>query len=141
MQLTELTRTDRAIALMIHERVRRRGHSLAEIARTSGVPKPYLQAVAKAAGINYRNRKPSVEEQQKAIRTVIDRGLTFRQAARATGLSKTAVHRMVQRKRRALADSAGPARFEEQFHVCPKHGRLTLWPCVACMAEAARKNG
>jgi DNA invertase Pin-like site-specific DNA recombinase len=133
-----LSPEDRAITRMIVDRVRRRGNSLAEIARTSGIELNRLVRLARLANVHYRNRRASPERIRLAIKAVIDEGLPFRAAARRYGMSKTAVHRFVQKQRNKIVDSAGDLKVERRQWRCEVHGPITVFPCVACAAQSAR---
>lgn len=128
---------DAAITKMIAQRVRQRGQSLAEISRSTGIPPAHLAKLAKLAGIRYRNQRASPERIKGAMLAVTVEGLTFRAAARRYGMSKTAVHRFIQKRRQRSIDAAGAFKVERRTWRCPVHGKITVFPCVAC---AAREN-
>lgn len=136
-----LSPEDRAITRMIADRVRRRGNSLAEIARTTGIERTRLAKLAQLAGVHYRNRRASPARITAAMQAVVADGLTFREAGSRHGMSKTAVHRFVQRRRNRSIDQAGPLKVEVKSWRCPEHGKITVYPCIACMATAARDCG
>lgn len=127
---------DAAITRMIADRVRRRGEALAHISRTTGVPTSHLARLARAAGIRYKHQHATPEQIQAAMRSVIDDGLTFRAAGRKHGMSKTAVHRFVQRRRNLNVDAVGKVKFrrEKKAWRCPRHGLVAFKPCVICTA-------
>jgi len=129
---------DRAITRMIADRVRRRRESLAQISRCTGISPTYLARLARAAGIRYKHQHASPEQIAAAVRSVVEEGLTFRASARRHAMSKTAVHRFVQKRRRKHIDSAGPVRFSQHRWRCPIHGQINVYPCVACMAAQSR---
>lgn len=126
-------RDQSALTRMLEDRVQR-GDSLAQIARTTHLKATMLRRVAKRNGIRYRNQRPQKRVVNAAISDVVLHGLSVRQAARNRGLSKTAVHRYVQQRRQKTIDRAGAVRFETRSGVCPEHGPVTVWPCVACLA-------
>lgn len=132
---------EQAIVRMIGDRVSSHGHSIAQIARTTGISPGYLARLARAAGIRYRNQRASPEQIRRAIACVIRDGLTFRAAAKKHGMSKTSVHRFVQHRRNKKIDAAGPIKFQERTSVCPVHGRVSVWPCVACAALNRPQTG
>lgn len=133
----------KAIMRLLQDRIPR-GHALASIARDTGIPATELAATAKMAGMHYKNQRPTLEQILSAVRMVMDYNQTIRDAAEMYGLSRSAVHRWVQRAR---AQAVG-IRAEEPdaltFHdrprgtTCPVHGRITISPCVACAAERSR---
>lgn len=132
-----LTTLDVAITRMIADRVRRRGEALAQIARTTGIPTSHLARLARAAGIRYKHQHATPEQIRAAMAAVIDEGLTFRAAARKHGMSKTAVHRFVQKRRVKAVDAVGKVKFrrEKKAWRCPRHGLVEYHPCVICIAQ------
>lgn len=141
-----LSRQERAIVLMTKARVAR-GESLERIARTSRIPYARIRQLARAAGLKYKHQRPSADQVRGCIAAVRDHGMTFRQAAMQFGMSKTAVHRYVAARRQRSIDSAGDVKFEEGHREfsrhkrswsCPVHGRVIVWPCVACEAMKAK---
>lgn len=145
-ETTRLSRQERAIVLMTKARVAR-GESLERIARTSRIPYALIRGLARRAGIRYKHQRPTKEQIRDCIAAVRDQGATFRAAALQFGMSKTAVHRYVAARRRKSIDAAGDVQFEDghrefsrhkrSWH-CPVHGRVVVWPCVACGALAAK---
>lgn len=139
-ELTErrrrLTPAELAITRMLAERVRR-GHTLIEISRSTRIAKKLLAALARHAKIRYKHQHPTAEQQKAAVRAVVVEGLTFRAAATQVGMSRSAVHRLVQRQRNKQVDSAGDFRVEARHWRCPIHGKITVYPCVACAAIAS----
>ena len=149
---SRLTEDELAIVRMIASRTSR-GETLLRIAITSRLGKTprtsydMVQRLAWLAGLSYRNKRPSRAQVRRAVDAVRNRGMTFRQAAEAFGLSRSAVHRYVIKQRRKSIDQAGAfkvqsgdtlySRQKREWH-CPEHGRLVAWPCVACAALAAR---
>lgn len=140
---------DAAIARMISARAAR-GQSLRTIARTSRIPYSQIKRLAQISQIRYKNRRPTKEQIRTAVAAVRDKGATFRAAAKLSSLSKTAVHRYVSQKREQSIDSAGEIKYQSGDReyskkklawLCPVHGRVTVWPCVACGALAAKNVG
>lgn len=125
-----------ALVRLLADRAGRRGHSLRTISRATGICRIQLAAIARAAGIRYKHQHASPQQIQAAMNAVIRDGLTFRAAAAKTGISKTAVHRFVQRRRHRLTDAVGKVRFRhaKQAYRCPVHGLVNVVPCVACAA-------
>lgn len=140
-----LSALDAAITRMVADRVRRRGEALASIARTTGVPTSHLAKLARCAGIRYKHQHATPEQIKAAMRAVTHDGLTFRAAARQHGMSKTAVHRFVQRRRVRAVDAVGKVKFRKPKKAwrCPRHGMVEFDPCVICLAlgiESARDD-
>jgi lambda repressor-like predicted transcriptional regulator len=128
---------DVAITRMIADRVRRRGEALASIARTTGVPTSQLARLARAAGIRYKHQHATPDQIRAAMNAVINEGLTFRAAGRKHGMSKTAVHRFVQKRRVKAVDAVGKVKFrrEKKAWRCLRHGLVEYHPCVICVAQ------
>lgn len=142
------SREEWAIVAMIRARVTQ-GETIERISRTSRLPYTSLRLLAVRAGIRYKHKRPSEEQVKAAVAAVCNEGLTFRAAGSRFGISRTAIHRYVVKKRAKSIDSAGEVKFEDgsrEFNPnkrtwnCPTHGRVTVWPCVACMALAAKRR-
>lgn len=143
-----LSPQERAIVHMIRARVAR-GESLERIARTSRIPYALIRLLARRAQIRYKHQRPTKEQIRNCIAAVRDHGATFRAAAIMYGMSKTAVHRYVAARRRKSIDAAGDVVYEEGHREfsrhkrswsCPEHGRVIVWPCVACEALKAKEK-
>lgn len=141
-----LTEVDQAIVAMIRDRAAR-GETLKRIAHTSGIYFDKIKLLAKQYVEHYPNKWASPEQRQLAIRLVIEDGHSLRVAARYCSMSRSAVHRVISRQRESeLAECGelqpidGAREFSrlKQTWTCPTHGKVTLWPCVACAAIAAR---
>lgn len=146
-KVAALSKEDLAITRMIAIRVSR-GESLDRIARTSKIPYSRVRKLACQAKIRYKHRRASQEQIRSAIHAVRNEGCTFRQAAQQTGISRTAVHRYVARRRQQSIDAAGELKLvdgsrefsrHKRSWQCPEHGRVTVWPCVACAALEAHR--
>lgn len=143
-----LTAMELALVRMIVDRIRRRGDALSTMARATGVSTSYLASLARQAGIRYKHQHQSTAAIARAVSLVVDDGLTVREASRQSGLSKTSVHRFVLKRRKKAVDAAGKFKFETSERGapkpkswrCPEHGPVTVWPCVACVALAARRK-
>lgn len=89
--------------------------------------------------IRYPNRHATDCEIELAIEAVLIKGLTFTDAARSVGISRSAVHRYVQKRRNAVVNRG--MKFLPMVvgaYRCPRHGWMTISPCVACESLAAR---
>ncbi len=142
-----LSQEEMAITRMIASRVAR-GQSLEHIARTSRLAYSRVRNLARLAGIRYKHRRATPEQIKGAIDAVRNRGATFRAAAQAFGMSRSAVHRFVQARRQRSIDAAGELKLvdgnrefsrHKRSWRCAVHGRVTVWPCVACAAIGARQ--
>lgn len=142
------TNEEHAIVRMIRERVKR-GESLDQISRTSGIYYERLHRLARAAEIRYKHRRPTDEQREEALKLVRDRGYSFRAAAALVNMSRTAIHRWLTKQRERNLASAGDLQpidgnrefsRNKQTWTCPIHGKVTLWPCIACAAIAAKQS-
>ena len=62
-------------------------------------------------------------------------------AANATGISRSAAHRIIQSRRNRIVDAVDKVGFESvAVYRCPEHGKVNMSPCPACLAVAARKQ-
>lgn len=133
---------DRAIAKSLLES-RGQGESIGHLGDRTGCNKKWLREVARDIGLRYRNIRPSDDEVDSAVRLVLRKGMSFRSASSAAMISRSALHRYVSEIRESKASQGE----DEGLHVvkarewrCEIHGRITVYPCVACAAMAARKR-
>ena len=143
-----LSEQERAIVRMIRARVSL-GESIVNISTTSGISYALIRRLSCEVGIRYKHKRPTPEQIRGAIAAVRDKGMTVRAAGRLFGMSKTAAHRYVTKVREKSIDQAGEVVFEDGHRTyapvkkswnCPTHGRITVWPCVACAALAAKHS-
>ncbi|OYW19247.1 MAG: hypothetical protein B7Z55_09230 [Planctomycetales bacterium 12-60-4] len=132
-----MSHEDLCITRMIVDRVGR-GHTLVEIERAARIGKKRLADLARRANIRYKHMHPTPEQIETAIRAVVDHGMTYRAASKVHGISRTAVHRFVQQRREKFIDTAGALKVEKREWKCPIHGKLQVWPCIACAALQRR---
>lgn len=142
------TRTDAELLRLIRIRLRH-GDTIRRISHISGASVDRLCRIAKKAGLRYPNQYASPEQQNQVLHLVETEDVSIRQAARVAGISRSAAHRVVARKRSAICDQAVAT--EASFrrgkrkaqpvaprvvrpYRCPTHGMVTLMPCVACAA-------
>ncbi len=125
---------ERAIRRMLAWRLGEQSESLIAVSLETRIPKQRLAIIARAHGIHYRGQHATPHQIRAAIRAVERDGLSCLAAAAEVGISKSSVHRFVQRKRNRLVDAAGSVRVVQHEWRCPTHGRITVWPCVACLA-------
>lgn len=98
-----------------------------------------VAAVSQVAVAHGLRRKPEItDDQRAAIREMAD-AYPIREIARRVGCSRSqAGHYVIywrEREARRRGEIA-PRRLNTPRR-CPVHGRLSIWPCVACAAEAA----
>lgn len=144
MRLLELSRRWTRNEIVIRQILdSRRGQSIGSVADKCGLNKKYLLQMARRIGLRYRNRRPTSREVNEAMLLVLNGGKSFRKASTDSGISRSALHRYVMAKRETIA-GAGE---DEGLHVkrvkqwtCPVHGRISIYPCVACAAAAAKKQ-
>lgn len=118
-----------------------RGQSIGNVADACGLNKKLMLSVAKRLKIRYRNRRPQNSEVKRAMQLVLADGRSIREAARQSSISRSALHRYLMHKRNRIASTAGKMEVKQvkQWR-CPEHGPITVYPCVACAAAAARKR-
>lgn len=72
-------------------------------------------------------------EQRELIKTlVLVEGKSFREVANLIGCHKQSVGRWVAKLRQKQAAVSNGIDFQNTRAICPIHGKLTVWPCVAC---------
>ena len=122
------------------------GLAVCAVAKQLGVSRVKAIRYARRAGIRYKHQHQTAEAIERAVSFVTDDDLPTRAAAERSGLSKTALNRFIRQRRQKAVDAAGPIRFKHAAQIgknqrvwtCPTHGKVTVWPCVACLAENAR---
>ncbi|QDV22928.1 hypothetical protein [Aureliella helgolandensis] len=119
---------------MLADRVQNRGHTIKHIANTTRISRNRLLQIARDSGLHYRCKLPTQAQVDQALSGVLREGLSCKGAALKAGMSKSAVHRLVQAARNRHIDSAGPVRYFQRTWRCPDHGLVGLVPCVACLA-------
>lgn len=114
---------------------------LTTMSKRLGVSIHRLIACCRRNRIRYPNRHATDEEVQAAIYRVTIEGLSIRAAAGAVGISPSAVHRYVSKRRSVYA--SGNFNFlpiRVPVYRCPKHGLMQVSPCIACEALAQLKR-
>lgn len=143
MRLLELSRSWTRNEIVIQQILdARRGQSIGTVADKCGLNKKYLLQIARRIGLRYRNRRPTRQEISQAMLLVLNGGESFRKASADSGISRSALHRYVAAKRdkiaRAGEDGGLHVKQVKQWS-CPVHGRISVYPCVACAAAKAKK--
>ena len=128
---------EREIASIISVRSQERV-SIADVAKELGLRRSLAVAIARKVGVKYKHKRPNNRDVAAAVRAVERDGLTSRAAARAVGISRSAVSRYVVGRRKSVVNSSGGIRFEQKQEFCPIHGKLSVSPCVACAARASQ---
>lgn len=114
-----------------------RGDYLSYMKADLGMTLNQLIELCKKHGIHYPNRHASDAQVKAIIAAVEQQGMTLRRAAIFVGISRSAAHRIISRRRNRIASSEGefvPVRVSPYW--CPKHGTMYLSPCIACEAIA-----
>ncbi len=138
--MTDHATPTRAAAYQTAEQLlKARVHTIAQIAKRSGLTWWQVYKYAKRRGITLRGERMTDDERQAAIRMVEVEGETIKGTAICLGVSEMQVWRLIQARReeqlrRATEDFA--TRRMKNVQTCPRHGRVHFWPCVACAAEA-----
>lgn len=108
-----------------------------EIARQLSLPYIRIHSIARERGMRFTGKHLTDEEKQEVQRLRELHGYTVRLTAQELGLSKTAVGRASRAQFLKVQDQGGTEVKPEvvkETKRCPIHGRVTLWPCVACAA-------
>lgn len=131
--------SDQVLVVIATTLVSRRS-TAGRIANTLGINKKRFLSVAKSLGLLYRNKRPTRGEVHKAMLLVIENDYSFRGAAEASGISRSALHRYVQKHRVRLSDRVSTEiKIRPVSWRCPIHGPLTVMPCIACAAQASKR--
>lgn len=147
------TRTDSELLRLLRIRLRH-GDTIRKISERSGASVERLCRIAQRAGLRYPNQYASAEQQRQVLHLVETEDVSIRAAARTAGVSRSAAHRIIAKKRNAMADQAiateakmrrGKSANAQRVvapravrpYRCPTHGMVTLSPCVACAASPA----
>ena len=121
--------------------MRARGRdSICTISRLTGASRKRLFGIARSEHLEYRNRRPSKQKIKQAVSAVVKDGLSIRQASELAGISRSAVSRYVLARRERIASRGGDTQFRPKQWRCPVHGPVSVHPCVACAAAAARQS-
>lgn len=101
-----------------------------------------VEEVSRLAIKNGLRRKPIIpQEKREEIRDLAD-AYPVREIAKRVGCSRSQAGHWVifWREREAAKRGELSTRRLNTPRRCPVHGPLTIWPCVACAAEAAKKQ-
>lgn len=118
--------------------------TIAQLADEVGVSYQRLYRMLKACG--YRPRRTHTmlaKSQNRRIRRLLmQTDFTRRKIASIVGCAKSTVDLRCKRmRRRAVRGAETELRLMDAPGDCPKHGKISVWPCVACAAEKARRQG
>jgi hypothetical protein len=108
---------------------------LTAVARVTLMPSKQLSKLGVDAGI--RRKQSLTDEQLQQIEELSD-ALPVREIAKKVRASKSQVHYYVTWYRDQEVELS--TRRTTSAKRCPIHGPLRIWPCVACAAEAARRE-
>lgn len=138
MRETTLQFIDAILADLIRQRTAS-GAYYQDLAQEFGVSYQWILTFGRRHGIRSRKSFHTPEIQASAIAAVELEGLRIRAAAKNTGMSRSAVHRLVQRRRQELVDAIDSVGFRDvAAYRCKQHGKVTIAPCPACEAEKAK---
>ncbi len=112
------------------------GKSLRQIAANIGVDHCRLWRELRILKIPLKRRHLTARERQDAIRMLLD-DEPQSSIARTLGKHKSTINRLAMSQRRL---SEGVQFQGARRRVCPKHGAVNVWPCVACKAEQYREQ-
>lgn len=111
----------------------RQGRSLRQVAKIVGLSHTTVAKIGRSAGIPCRPRVGLDPSKRSSLIRELKQGTPIYLAAARCSVSRDTAHRYSRQI------NATPG--EMQFHrtrtakVCPYHGRVRVWPCVACAAE------
>lgn len=118
------------------------GKPYRQIASDLGVSMWQVYGFAQRNNAARRCRHLSAQQRLAIVRDLTTTNLSFRAIAERRKTSKGQVHRIAVDLRNRISSDAGEAKFETNsrtLHVCPTHGKVAVWPCVACAALTARR--
>lgn len=120
----------------------RGGHSIPAVADHFGMSRWQIYKWARRKNIPIRGCQMTTAKKNTIIRLVEVDGLSIKRAATAAGVGRMQAWRLIQRRRERQLQQGTDDDFEpvslKQPRRCPRHGMVTLWPCVACAAEGRR---
>jgi transposase-like protein len=99
--------------------------------------------IAKRVETKPRCRRLSAQQRLAIVRDLSTTNQSFGRIAAKHGTSKGQVHRIAVDLRERAAKDSGEVKFATNtrtVHHCPTHGKVSVWPCVACAANAARRG-
>lgn len=116
------------------------GEALRTIARRDGCTVWRIRSMCSSARLTSPTRHRSREERRKALAFYARSGLPVGKAAAALQIPRSTLHRWIQEDRRDAVDSVDEVGYQRTAWRCPKHGRVALRPCPACLALQARRQ-
>ena len=117
--------------------LRRQGITNAIARAQLGIPRATARAWDKSSPVHLPHTRLRETELAKIRKALLVDGLPYREAASVAGVSRAAVGRRAI-SWRDLDEREEEVRFQNQSRVCKVHGRVKVWPCVACAATAHR---
>lgn len=126
-------------AISILRELHSQGEPLATIAERLNCS---VATVSQFALMNGLRRKQTLTDDQKQEIQKLADAYPVREIARRVQCSRSqAGHYVIfWREREAKRRGELSTRRLNTPRKCPKHGRITIWPCVACAAETAAKT-
>lgn len=118
--------------------------NIAEFARRHQLKYQQLYRLLISMGYQRRRRHRMLSDAQnrEIERLLVGTNKTRREIARTVGCAKVTVdRRSLLLRRRKQREAETEAAFSDRQHkTCPVHGQVSVWPCVACAAEAQRQR-
>jgi len=106
------------------------------VASLVGMSHTWVANEAKKSGIKLKNNfAPLSPAKRKQLAKVLDEGATVLEAAQAVGCSTSTVNRHQKSQEKGASPSQIQFVRSNRSRRCPVHGRVNIWPCVACVAE------
>lgn len=119
----------------------RNGHSIPAVAEHFRMSRWQIYKWARSKKIPIRGQPLTASKKNTVIRMVEIDGLSIKRAAVAAGVGRMQAWRLIQaRREKELSEATEdlvPVQ-QKKPRRCPRHGLVTLWPCVACAAEGRR---
>lgn len=112
-----------------------------QIAQEHGVSFWRVYEIGQRNNVARRCNHLSARQRLAIVADLTKTNQSFRAIAARHNTSKGQVWRIAVDLRRRASRDSGNVQFEtntRKTHVCPRHGKVNVWPCVACAALAAR---
>ena len=115
--------------------------TISSLAKRYGMVYGTLYKRLLSAGYRPGYRQLTPREKRQIDSLLLRTNLSQREIARMVGRAYSTVQLRCSRLRRlAVRGAETEMRIVDRHADCPKHGKISVWPCVACAAEAARRG-
>ncbi len=120
--------------------LRNRGHSLDSARKRLGITRESARRLERAAPQHFSSKRIAGQVETALHDLLLREGVSFGEAARRIGCCKRTVIRFAKKIRDAYAKQRGQVDFESRSATCPIHGKISVVPCVACIANASKSQ-